>query len=207
MSSSKDAAIFEAKKTESISHMQRAGLLAQMQILITSLHLRFHLISSAASTIVYRKGLARSPKQARQLVTHGHIAIAGRRVTIPGYLVTRGEETGISDHGNAPSVDAADSERTRITKPSGAGVKKWRQTIRKSGALLISLPHLTIQSSPSQIFPVQRPLRKAAAVWLSSRTGMKVPPMQYADGVKRRCGCPGKRHRGCPCKGSGTRTR
>ena len=33
------------------------------------------------------------------------------------------------------------------------------------------------------------------------------PYAAYADGVKRRCGCPGKRHRGCPCKGSGTRTR
>ncbi len=43
-------------------------------------------------TIVYRKGLAKTIYQARQLVVHGHIAIKGRRVTSPGYLVSREEE-------------------------------------------------------------------------------------------------------------------
>ncbi len=43
-------------------------------------------------TIVYKKGLARTIYQARQLIVHGHIAIAGRRVNAPGYLVSREEE-------------------------------------------------------------------------------------------------------------------
>ncbi len=43
-------------------------------------------------TIVFRKGLAKSIYQARQLTTHGHIAIGDRSVTIPGYLVPREEE-------------------------------------------------------------------------------------------------------------------
>ncbi|MEZ0290198.1 MAG: 30S ribosomal protein S4 [Sulfolobales archaeon] len=43
-------------------------------------------------TLVYRKGLAKSIHQARQLIVHGHIAIGGRRVTSPGYLVSREEE-------------------------------------------------------------------------------------------------------------------
>jgi small subunit ribosomal protein S4 len=43
-------------------------------------------------TIVYRKGLAKTIHSARQLIVHGHIAIAGRRVTSPGYLVSRDEE-------------------------------------------------------------------------------------------------------------------
>ncbi len=43
-------------------------------------------------TIVYKKGLARTVYQARQLIVHGHIAIGGRRVTSPGYLVRRDEE-------------------------------------------------------------------------------------------------------------------
>ncbi len=40
-------------------------------------------------TIVYRKGLARTIHEARQMIVHGHISIAGRRVTSPGYLVWR----------------------------------------------------------------------------------------------------------------------
>jgi len=43
-------------------------------------------------TLVYRKGLAKTLHQARQMVVHGHIAINGRRVTSPGYLVPRDEE-------------------------------------------------------------------------------------------------------------------
>ncbi len=44
-------------------------------------------------TIVYRKGLAKTIHEARQLVAHGHVAIAGRRVRTPGRLVTRREES------------------------------------------------------------------------------------------------------------------
>ncbi len=43
-------------------------------------------------TIVYKKGLARTIRQARQFIVHGHVRIAGRRVTVPSYLVYRGEE-------------------------------------------------------------------------------------------------------------------
>jgi len=39
---------------------------------------------------------------ARQLVVHGHIAIAGRRVTSPGYLVSRDEEELIGIYRGAP---------------------------------------------------------------------------------------------------------
>jgi small subunit ribosomal protein S4 len=97
MSNSTDQVVFDAKKTELIGHMQRAGLLGPDADIdnVLSLKVTAHL-ERRLQTLVYRKGLARSPKQARQLVTHGHIAIAGRRVTIPGYLVHRGEENDIA---------------------------------------------------------------------------------------------------------------
>ncbi|MCX8184321.1 MAG: 30S ribosomal protein S4 [Sulfolobales archaeon] len=47
-------------------------------------------------TIVYKKGLAKTIYEARQLIAHGHIAIAGRRVKSPGKLVARAEEGLIS---------------------------------------------------------------------------------------------------------------
>ena len=46
-------------------------------------------------TVVFRKGLARTIFQARQLITHGHVTIDGRRVTIPGYIVLREDEAKI----------------------------------------------------------------------------------------------------------------
>lgn len=58
---------------------------------ILSLTVR-HVLERRLQTIVYRKGLASSIHHARQLITHGHIAIGGRRVRSPGYLVPREEE-------------------------------------------------------------------------------------------------------------------
>ena len=56
---------------------------------------------------VYYKGLACSLKQARQLVTHGHICIGEQKVTIPSYPVNRDEEEVIQYH---PSSDLNDPE-------------------------------------------------------------------------------------------------
>ncbi|MCJ7478838.1 MAG: 30S ribosomal protein S4 [Candidatus Nanohaloarchaeota archaeon QJJ-7] len=46
-------------------------------------------------TVVYRRGLADTMRKARQLVGHGHIMVGGRKVDVPGYLVTEEEETEI----------------------------------------------------------------------------------------------------------------
>ncbi|MEW5747676.1 MAG: 30S ribosomal protein S4 [Candidatus Thermoplasmatota archaeon] len=53
-------------------------------------------------TVIYRKGLAFTPKQARQFIVHGHASISGRKVTIPGYYVKRGEEEQIDYHVKSP---------------------------------------------------------------------------------------------------------
>ncbi len=53
-------------------------------------------------TIVYKRGLAYSIYHARQLITHGHIAIFGRRVRSPGYMVSRDEEEGIDYYPLSP---------------------------------------------------------------------------------------------------------
>jgi small subunit ribosomal protein S4 len=47
-------------------------------------------------TVVYRMGLAKSIHHARQLIVHGHVLVAGRRMTSPGFLVTRELEDKIS---------------------------------------------------------------------------------------------------------------
>jgi len=55
-----------------------------------------NILERRLQTIVFKKGLANTIYQARQLITHGHIAIEGRRVTSPGYIVPRNEEDKIS---------------------------------------------------------------------------------------------------------------
>jgi small subunit ribosomal protein S4 len=50
--------------------------------------------------IVYRLGFGISRRQARQLVRHGHIHVDGRKVNIPSYQVSVGEEISIRESSN-----------------------------------------------------------------------------------------------------------
>lgn len=43
-------------------------------------------------TVLVRKGICTTPKQARQLIVHGHVRIDGKRIVYPGYLVQKTEE-------------------------------------------------------------------------------------------------------------------
>src|SRR3989338_5450086 len=43
-------------------------------------------------TIVFKKGLANSTKQARQTITHGHVSINGRKTVYPSYLVSKNQD-------------------------------------------------------------------------------------------------------------------
>jgi len=43
-------------------------------------------------TQVYRQGFASTIRQARQFITHGHISIANKKITIPSYIVSIDDE-------------------------------------------------------------------------------------------------------------------
>jgi len=53
--------------------------------------------------MVYRLGFAVSRKEARQIVSHSHVSVNGRTVSIPSYLVREGDAVAIR-HKELPSV-------------------------------------------------------------------------------------------------------
>lgn len=55
------------------------------------------LLESRLDNIVYRLGLARTRRQARQLVNHGHVTVDGKRVDIPSYRLTPGQSVGLRE--------------------------------------------------------------------------------------------------------------
>lgn len=55
------------------------------------------LLESRLDNVVYRLGLARTRRQARQLVNHGHITVDGSRVDIPSYRVQPGQTIGVRE--------------------------------------------------------------------------------------------------------------
>lgn len=55
------------------------------------------LIESRLDNIVYRMGFATTRAFARQLVTHGHILVDGKRVDIPSFVVLKGQKVEVRE--------------------------------------------------------------------------------------------------------------
>ena len=55
------------------------------------------LLETRLDNVVYRMGLARTRRAARQLVNHGHVLVDGKRVDIPSYSVKPGQEISLRE--------------------------------------------------------------------------------------------------------------
>jgi small subunit ribosomal protein S4 len=67
-----------------------------------------NILERRLQTIVFRKKLVNTPKQARQLITHGHITLDGRKTVYPSFLIPKHLENKISLHLGS---------KIKITKP------------------------------------------------------------------------------------------
>jgi small subunit ribosomal protein S4 len=69
--------------------------------------------------VVWRMGLAGSRAQARQFVLHGHLRVAGRKVNIPSYLVSVGEEIALKEnmYQNTMVLEARNLAQSQNTVP------------------------------------------------------------------------------------------
>ncbi len=59
--------------------------------------LLLQLLESRLDNVVFRLGFAKTRKEARQMVSHGHITVNGSKVDIPSYLVKVGDEISVKE--------------------------------------------------------------------------------------------------------------
>jgi len=91
-----------------LGKMKRLGILSEEAVLDNILDMTVEdILERRLQTVVFRKGLAKTIHQSRQLITHGHIAIGDRKVFSPSYLVLRSEEDTIT---YAPSSSLSNPE-------------------------------------------------------------------------------------------------
>ena len=84
-------------ENEILVRLKKWGVLPQTAVLDDVLDLTVEdFLERRLQTIVFRKGLTRTIMQSRQLISHGHISIGNRRITIPGYIVLKEEEEQIT---------------------------------------------------------------------------------------------------------------
>jgi small subunit ribosomal protein S4 len=80
-----------------LDKLHRIGILPDEAALDDVLDMSLEdILERRLQTLVFQRGLAKSIQQARQLITHGHISIEGRRVSTPSYLVLKDEEAKIA---------------------------------------------------------------------------------------------------------------
>jgi small subunit ribosomal protein S4 len=117
----------ERKKQEKqlLDRLHRIGILPEESALDDVLDLALEdILERRLQTLVFHRGLAESMQQSRQFITHGHIAIDGKRVSTPSYLVLKDEETKIA---YAPKSSLMNQSHP-ITKSLKASTKKALST-------------------------------------------------------------------------------
>lgn len=106
-----------AESEEFVAHLQRIGVLDDGDELGDVLLLDVtDLLERRLQTVAYRKGLANTPDQARQFVTHGHVVVEGRRVQAPSYKVEVAEESTVQFDENSPLADELHPERAEANE-------------------------------------------------------------------------------------------
>ena len=92
------------------------------------------ILESRLDNVVYRLGWASSRAEARQLVTHGHFTINGKRVDIPSYLTSVGEVVAIKEASLSSEKIKAVLE-TNSSRP----VPKWLERAANNSAKVVAV--------------------------------------------------------------------
>lgn len=83
----------ETEREELLRHLIKQGFLNKEAKLEDVLNLTMEdVLRRRLQTIVHQKGLSNTVKQSRIMVVHGHIAMDGKKVDSPSYLVKSGQE-------------------------------------------------------------------------------------------------------------------
>lgn len=76
-------------------------------------------LESRLDNVVYRMGLSATRRAARQMVSHGHFVVNGRKVTIPSYSVMPGDVVEIREGSKSKRLWAELAERMKnYTSPN-----------------------------------------------------------------------------------------
>lgn len=91
-------------------------------------------LEQRADNAVYRAGLAPSRRAARQLVTHGHFELNGRRVDIPSIRMKVGDVLTVRDHSKSSEY----FKKLDDVSPAPSDTPSWLKVDRKKLTISVS---------------------------------------------------------------------
>ena len=90
------------------------------------------LLETRLDNVVYRAGLARTRRQARQLVSHGHFTVNGKKTNVPSYRVSQYDIIDIRDR--SQKMEWFEEAQDRLGE---AVVPAWLQVVPESLRILV----------------------------------------------------------------------
>jgi len=131
LSSRRDAQA-AVERDQLISKMVKLGLIKPGATLDDILSLGGNdVMDRRLQTLLVKKVLARTVKQARQMITHGHVLVNGNVITSPGYLVKAEEENALSFKHASPFANEAHPERFSEAELRAREEKKRAKEMKK----------------------------------------------------------------------------
>ncbi|MBI2128951.1 30S ribosomal protein S4 [Candidatus Woesearchaeota archaeon] len=123
----------EKEKILLLKKLSSLGLIAENAQLEDVLALTLsNILDRRLQTFVFKKALAKSMKQAKQFITHGHILVGDKKISAPSYFVLREEEGRISFSTKSPLISETHAERAK-TESKKKKIHKERIRERKWG--------------------------------------------------------------------------
>ncbi len=102
------------EKKQMMDKLSRLGLISAGAELDGVLSLTIQdVLNRRIQSVTYRKGLARSMKQARQFIVHRHITLDGKDITSPSYLLSVEEESKLKFKDKSALSDENHPERVQ----------------------------------------------------------------------------------------------
>ena len=94
------------------------------------------LLERRLDNVIYKLNFAPSRKAARQLITHGHIYVNGRRVNVPDILVKIGDKIGLKDSDRSRKI-----VKDQLASNPNYGAQGWLQLdVDKPAATVVGMP-------------------------------------------------------------------
>ncbi len=124
----------DTEKSQMMGKLQKLGLITSSGSIdnILSLQVR-DILNRRLESVVLRKGLAKTIKQARQFITHRHVSVGNKEVTSPSYLLTSEEENLVCFKSNSPFVSEDHPERVnKVTEEIKAEAEALRNYSKKN---------------------------------------------------------------------------
>lgn len=115
----------EKEKTQLMNRLNKLGLVKDQAKLDDVLAITLkNILERRLQAIVFKKGLSRTQKQARQFITHEHIKIGNKTITSPSYLLSTIEENAIAVSNLSSLANPEHPERTPLQKKPEAKIAR-----------------------------------------------------------------------------------